>query len=1068
MKMKKIFQPDKGKKDWMFLLYMLLFFSFMTMNLLVFFTHDIGLNLLFLIIYLIILYEVVTKKKLKAIFQQDRKIIRDYILANVQCLIEDVLISLSFLILIAFSLIGLNFVSFNNELFAKAEILFLIVLFILSFGVYSIRSNRYHSFTQWSVLSDVKGFRCPKEDRSDFPPIHIALILFLIPFSFLFFEFTQIKSQDVTYGFLTFGILCIFAFILLSFYQKIYKLPRIKAYKDSEVTIQGLWKSTFSTVYACLVLLWASIFYLRTGEPASFGILCSPVYLDYGIIILGSISFIIFLFFYKKIVSLYKQPQNIRQKSAIIGMIFLLMFLFIFIMGNVGTVSAMSSEGCEEIGHIASHMICKGYAGTETGEFLKHCVIHENPDGTKKQECTLEVVKIVGEDTACKKIMEIIVEYICQPSPPKPLPPPLSPPQLPPPPTSPPSLPPPPPVPPMLPPPCPPFCPPPPGPPGAIDLSAITPFGFGNTTNGTAICLMVTNMSVPYNASSVFKLALEVPKSEYVVSLVDDVYCASGIDHTETCKVLLDADQMTKDDYGADFANNSGGINSTIENKWNYHWDTIWNNTADKWKNDNRIQGGYSMYSFDSFAFKGRVITSSNGIWFKEGDNKRIWVENQSLKVDYYVDNVYVEYNGNLYETVQPYMVDFHFDNSAEEANYGNEYRQFIANYYNNVALPDMKNYILQKEQEILKSIEEQRVNNDPKFYQLRVIHVTLGLAEAMKLYNVPKPDFIAGYNCYPSCDTSDLRNSSIPNPNDYHIDPNTLNGIDFSNIPLYRTGYISEEEFLPQEPPNMTEANWTIYVREVNILGAGNRINNTTLYGFNETDVVVILPPTKPELTLGDWSISFAPNGSINAGEQVTINATIFNFGTTNATNVMVKFYDGDPNSGGILIGSNTTNLGPLWFNDTTITWTASAGTHNIYVVIDPDNLVAEINESNNVANKTITIVLLPDLIIANLSPSKTNLLINETITFTVVTKNTGNLSTINSSYTYYYLGTTYLGNISVGVLDINIAQTNNFTWTCPSTAGTYTIKAKADATNTVSEGNEANNERIYNITCY
>jgi len=491
---------------------------------------------------------------------------------------------------------------------------------------------------------------------------------------------------------------------------------------------------------------------------------------------------------------------------------------------------------------------------------------------------------------------------------------------------------------------------------GAVDLSTTHIYGFCNITNGSIIAMGLTNLTISYDANNAFKLALQVPKSEYVASLVDDVYCDPGINNTETCKVLLDADQQMKDDYAADFTNNSGGIKLTIENQWNYHWDTIQNNIADKWNNDNNIQYGYEMYSFDSFAFKGRIIATSNRIWFKEGDNKRIFVENQSLKVDYYVDSVYVEYNGNLYETILPYMVDFHFNDSTEEANKGNEYRQFIADYYNNVALPDMKNYILQKEHEILKPIEEQRVNNDTKFEPLRAIHITLGLAETMKLYNVPKPDFVAGYNCYPSCDTSDLRNSSIPNPNDYNIDPNALNGIDFSNIPLYRTGYITEEEFLPQEPPNMTQANWTIYLAEVNIL----RVEEVTniLYDFNNTDVVVIVPETKPELTtLGNLSIRFTPNESINSGDIVTIDAVILNFGTTNSTNFEVKFYDGNPNDGGILIGSDTINVSALWVGIAQANWTASAGEHNIYVVVDPDDLVAEINESNNVANKTINV---------------------------------------------------------------------------------------------------------------
>jgi len=483
---------------------------------------------------------------------------------------------------------------------------------------------------------------------------------------------------------------------------------------------------------------------------------------------------------------------------------------------------------------------------------------------------------------------------------------------------------------------------------GAIEFSNIAAYGFGNETNETTIIqLAVTNLTTSYDARNAFKLALQVPKSEYVVSLVNDIYCAPGIDNTETCRILLDADQEMKDDFGSDWDNDYGGVKSSIENRWYSNFNTISDNVYNKWWNDNRIQGGYEFYS-SILSFQGRVISSSGGIWFKEGDGKRILVENQSLLVDYYVDDVWYDY------------VDFHFTDPAEEAAYGNEYRQFIADYYDNTALPDMETFILNKEQEILKPKEEERVNNDSKFESLRAVHTILGLSEAMKQYNVPKPSFIDGYNCYPSCDTSDLRNSSIPNPDDYDIDPNALNGIEFGSIPLHRTGHISEEEFTPPEPPNTTEANWTIYIGEVDIVGAGDTMDNITFFSFNETDVILVLPETKPELIIPsfeDWSIEFTPNESINAGEQVKINATIFNFGTTNATDVVVKFYDGDPNNGGSLIGTDTVDVSRIGFNDSQVTWTATFGDHNIYVEVDPDNLIDELNESNNVANKSISV---------------------------------------------------------------------------------------------------------------
>ncbi|MEW6069898.1 MAG: CARDB domain-containing protein, partial [Candidatus Thermoplasmatota archaeon] len=71
----------------------------------------------------------------------------------------------------------------------------------------------------------------------------------------------------------------------------------------------------------------------------------------------------------------------------------------------------------------------------------------------------------------------------------------------------------------------------------------------------------------------------------------------------------------------------------------------------------------------------------------------------------------------------------------------------------------------------------------------------------------------------------------------------------------------------------------------------------------------------------------------------------------------ITVKFYDGNPATGGTLIGTKIIPSIPVNSSTTTsINWTpTTAGTHIIYVVVDPDNLIAEANETNNVAWKDI-----------------------------------------------------------------------------------------------------------------
>jgi len=124
-----------------------------------------------------------------------------------------------------------------------------------------------------------------------------------------------------------------------------------------------------------------------------------------------------------------------------------------------------------------------------------------------------------------------------------------------------------------------------------------------------------------------------IPKEQYLVSLYDDVYCALGINNTETCKILLDADQMTKNDFVNDFNSTAPGVNiyENISDEWTLKGDEIFDSVNNTWQNDENVTDG-SYFVFippPSFSFIGRVVTTSNGIWFKEGDNQRILVENR-------------------------------------------------------------------------------------------------------------------------------------------------------------------------------------------------------------------------------------------------------------------------------------------------------------------------------------------------------------------------------------------------------------------------------------------------------
>lgn len=115
-----------------------------------------------------------------------------------------------------------------------------------------------------------------------------------------------------------------------------------------------------------------------------------------------------------------------------------------------------------------------------------------------------------------------------------------------------------------------------------------------------------------------------------------------------------------------------------------------------------------------------------------------------------------------------------------------------------------------------------------------------------------------------------------------------------------------------------------------------------------------------------------------------LAISATIHNTGTADASNVVVQFYDGDPEAGGVQIdGDQTISSIPAGSTGSAqVTWTATSGTHNLFIRVDPYKAIEEVNENNNQAYKTLTIES-GQLPIAQFDYSPSNPVVNQMITF-------------------------------------------------------------------------------------
>ncbi|MFH1649723.1 MAG: CARDB domain-containing protein [Candidatus Woesearchaeota archaeon] len=111
-----------------------------------------------------------------------------------------------------------------------------------------------------------------------------------------------------------------------------------------------------------------------------------------------------------------------------------------------------------------------------------------------------------------------------------------------------------------------------------------------------------------------------------------------------------------------------------------------------------------------------------------------------------------------------------------------------------------------------------------------------------------------------------------------------------------------------------------------------------------------------QPDLLVNDSSIIFN-NTNPDINNSLTISATVWNIGGNDATNLLVSFWDGYPGLG-TLIGNDTINVTYNSSNTASVTWNISAGYHTIWVVADPNEVIGELNESNNNASANISVL--------------------------------------------------------------------------------------------------------------
>jgi hypothetical protein len=112
-----------------------------------------------------------------------------------------------------------------------------------------------------------------------------------------------------------------------------------------------------------------------------------------------------------------------------------------------------------------------------------------------------------------------------------------------------------------------------------------------------------------------------------------------------------------------------------------------------------------------------------------------------------------------------------------------------------------------------------------------------------------------------------------------------------------------------------------------------------------------------KPDLTITPNDITFSENPA-STGQEIVIYANVTNVGLSDTHGVIVEFYDGNPASG-ILIGSNDIDVPRESTRQANVEWVTTSGTlHNIFVAVDPEDIIDETFENNNTASKPLAVL--------------------------------------------------------------------------------------------------------------
>ena len=299
------------------------------------------------------------------------------------------------------------------------------------------------------------------------------------------------------------------------------------------------------------------------------------------------------------------------------------------------------------------------------------------------------------------------------------------------------------------------------------------------------------------------------------------------------------------------------------------------------------------------------------------------------------------------------------------------------------------------------------------------------------------------------------------------------------SKIKVYDEGHLGERSYL--KGFRQVQAGGHAYV-SMDSSDAHFGLNSDYLYDiqveFPASGIVVnrrststgrkLILPEYGDLYVNTEGITFSPEAPVD-GENLIVTAVIHNPTTIDVDNVAVGFYDANPTAGGMELGRVELSYVPAEGEKAfPIQIVLSEGLHEIYVLIDPDNVLRETNKGNNIASRTVTVV--PRLVDQDLSISASDIGISPVapwegaqVTLSAIVHSSG-ARDIQNVPVAFYDGDPGQGGVLIGhtiiptILASGDAQTQ-VQWNTLGRSGLHYIHIVVDPLNLISELNESNN---------